>query len=130
MMIHTYRWGEDKPPEKINFENLQDGFIEIKVTIFAATGFKLYTPEIDPVLKDTGRQRVYWTIGNVCTHTHTHTHTHEQTQTHTSRHKNTHTHKYMSNIPRILIMSKTFISNINTDSPPDREGWPEKTNFE
>ncbi len=90
MMLHTCRWGEDKP-ETMNPENLQNGCIEIKVTIFAATGFKLYTPEIDPVLKDTGRQRVYWTIGNVCTHTHTHIHTHEQTQTHT------HTHKYMSN---------------------------------
>lgn len=48
-----------------NPEHIQNGFIEMKITVFAATGIEYGAPELEPTLTDSGRQRVYWTVQNM-----------------------------------------------------------------
>jgi hypothetical protein len=45
-----------------NPEHIQNGFIEMTITIFAATGIEFYDPLLEENLTVTGRQRVYWTV--------------------------------------------------------------------
>jgi hypothetical protein len=45
-----------------NPEHIQTGFIEMTITIFAATGIEFYDPLLEENLTVTGRQRVYWTV--------------------------------------------------------------------
>ena len=45
-----------------NPEHLQNGCIEMKITIFAASGLKFDDPYLDDELTDSGRQRVTWTV--------------------------------------------------------------------
>eukprot|EP00802_Teleaulax_amphioxeia_P003602 Tamp_03605.p1 GENE.Tamp_03605~~Tamp_03605.p1 ORF type:complete len:928 (+),score=215.99 Tamp_03605:206-2989(+) len=48
-----------------NPEHLQSGYIEMKITIFAASGLKFDDPYLDDELTDSGRQRVTWTVQNI-----------------------------------------------------------------
>jgi len=48
-----------------NPEHIQSGFIEMKITIFAATGLEYGDPELEDTLTESGRQRIFWTVQNL-----------------------------------------------------------------
>ena len=61
-----YNWREGYMLEfGENPEHVQNGTIEMKITIFAATGLQFDEPRLEEALTESGRQRVYWTVVDI-----------------------------------------------------------------